>query len=255
MGTTPKTVSIPQQTNQFDLPTNESDLIDMESPDPNAAGTLGRNTSASKTSFTTANGDGLTFDPFSLNLFDEIQLIIERKPLPVVAEVVVEDEEPLIEVKEEPSPEFFMYDVPDSMKPTSILLEVIEQIETLKENLQPMRDRESDLLNCIKQLKRGGDADKIYSCSFTLETLVTLLKTSLDHENELKDKSSKQSKSIFHLKQQLADVRSKNELLEATNITLRQELNTVHVDREVLQRRSEYLIRQLDEIRAMHNSD
>ena len=32
--------------------------------------------SQSKTSFTTANGDGLTFDPFSMNIFDEIDQII-----------------------------------------------------------------------------------------------------------------------------------------------------------------------------------
>jgi len=32
-----------------------------------------------KTSFTTANGDGLTFDPTSLNIFDEIQAIIDEK--------------------------------------------------------------------------------------------------------------------------------------------------------------------------------
>jgi len=32
-----------------------------------------------KTSFTTANGDGLTFDPSSLNIFDEIQEIIDSK--------------------------------------------------------------------------------------------------------------------------------------------------------------------------------
>jgi len=32
-----------------------------------------------KTSFTTANGDGLTFDPSSLSIFDEIQAIIDEK--------------------------------------------------------------------------------------------------------------------------------------------------------------------------------
>jgi hypothetical protein len=32
-----------------------------------------------KTSFTTANGDGLTFDPSSLSIFDEISAIIDQK--------------------------------------------------------------------------------------------------------------------------------------------------------------------------------
>ena len=32
-----------------------------------------------KTSYTTANGEGLTFDPEGLSIFDEIQMIMERK--------------------------------------------------------------------------------------------------------------------------------------------------------------------------------
>lgn len=32
-----------------------------------------------QTSFTTANGDGLTFDPESLNIFDQVQLIIDGR--------------------------------------------------------------------------------------------------------------------------------------------------------------------------------
>ena len=90
----------------FDLTGNDSDLIDLYSsvPDPRGeqaeagqhpeeldpeppeeppAELTKEDSSASqtisKTSFTTANGDGLTFDPFSLNIFDEIALIIEGR--------------------------------------------------------------------------------------------------------------------------------------------------------------------------------
>ena len=118
-------------------------------------------TGASKTSFTTANGDGLTFDPFSLNIFDEIQLIIddrEAEHKAAVKELESKQEEkpeiePVAPVEEE---EYFeMDDVPDHLKPTSILLEIMEQMEELKENLVPLREREKDLSNCIKQLNRG----------------------------------------------------------------------------------------------------
>jgi len=61
--------------------------------------------------------------------------------------------EPVAPVEEE---EYFeMDDVPDHLKPTSILLEIMEQMEELKENLVPLREREKDLSNCIKQLNRG----------------------------------------------------------------------------------------------------
>lgn len=36
-----------------------------------------------QTSFTTANGDGLTFDPESLNIFDQVQLIVDGLDEPV----------------------------------------------------------------------------------------------------------------------------------------------------------------------------
>ena len=68
----------------FDLQGNDTDLIDLEtnpiqytasfktSEDTTPSLTKTESSGPSKTSFTTANGDGLTFDPFSLNIFDEI---------------------------------------------------------------------------------------------------------------------------------------------------------------------------------------
>ena len=35
-----------------------------------------------------------------------------------------------------------MEDVPDHLRPTAILTEVIEQMESLKENIQPYRERD-----------------------------------------------------------------------------------------------------------------
>ena len=106
-----------------------------------------------------------------------------------------------------------MDDIPDNLKPISIILEIIEQLETLKEDLQPLREKDTELLNCIKQINtfnvpKPGDInfqDKIYSCSYTLESLVGHLKTSLDKEDSAQEKIQSQSKSIYHLKMQLAE--------------------------------------------------
>lgn len=45
-----------------------------------------------------------------------------------------------------------MDDIPEHLRPTSILLEIIEQLETLKEDLLPLKERDVELLNTIKQI-------------------------------------------------------------------------------------------------------
>lgn len=100
-----------------------------------------------------------------------------------------------------------------------MLIEVIQQIEQLKENLLPLQERDEELIECIKQLKRSqtspGFQDKIYTCSHTLEAVVTHLRSSLDREEVLKEKIYQQSKSITHMKAQLAESKAKSQLLES----------------------------------------
>ena len=77
-----------EEKKDLDVEVNDTDLIDLDSNE-------GKNQENEeykevtleeeehppvvKTSFTTANGDGLTFDPSSLSIFDEIQAIIDEK--------------------------------------------------------------------------------------------------------------------------------------------------------------------------------
>jgi len=51
-------------------------------------------------------------------------------------------------------------------------------------------------------------SNKIYSCSYTLETLVEHLNKSLNLEDTLNEKVGSQRKLIYHLKQQLVDQKS-----------------------------------------------
>jgi len=46
--------------------------------------------------------------------------------------------------------EFVMTDLPDGLEPTSILLEAIENIENLRENIQPLKERDLELKHAIK---------------------------------------------------------------------------------------------------------
>ena len=53
-------------------------------------------------------------------------------------------------VAEEPQPveeEFVMDDVADTLNPASLLLEISQHIEDFREELQPMRERDRELLN------------------------------------------------------------------------------------------------------------
>jgi prefoldin subunit 5 len=45
-----------------------------------------------------------------------------------------------------------MDDIPEHLKPTSIILEIIEQIENLKEDILPLKERDEELRNSIKQI-------------------------------------------------------------------------------------------------------
>jgi uncharacterized coiled-coil DUF342 family protein len=81
--------------------------------------------------------------------------------------------------------DFIMSDIPDHLQPTSIIMEVHEQISDLRDNITNFRERDDELRNCIKDLKMSN---KIYSCSYTLETLVEHLNKSLNMEDTLNEK-------------------------------------------------------------------
>ena len=57
---------------------------------------------------------------------------------------------------DEEEPEFEMEDVPDNLDPTSILLEVANQIELLKDSLIPLKERDEELKTVIMKLGQSG---------------------------------------------------------------------------------------------------
>lgn len=98
-----------------------------------------------KASFITCNGDGLYFDDPDgrISIFDEIQLIIDRKDEEFEATVATRQEASQTERKVSMVPgqgeeEFTIDDVADNLNASSMLVEIIEQMEQLKENLQPL---------------------------------------------------------------------------------------------------------------------
>jgi len=82
-------------------------------------------------------------------------------------------------------PEFSIEDLPEHLRPSSLLVEVFEQLSGLKDSIISTKEKENELQKCIKQLE---SKDKIYSCSYTLETIVQQLNSSLNNEDILKEK-------------------------------------------------------------------
>ena len=146
------------ESNNFDLTPNDSDLIDLDSQQVTYQADFSRGgeeaedlhlqqpmTSAGGTpvqsSYTTCQGDGLLIDPSKPSVFDEIQDIIDGKDEApkVVKKLNVEQKNDPFDISnlqhEEQAPEFNLEDIPENLKPTSILLEVIDQVERLKEDL------------------------------------------------------------------------------------------------------------------------
>ena len=87
-------------------------------------------------------------------------------------------------------------------------MEVAQQIEDLKAQIEPLRERDEELKSVIRKLgqrhaaapARHGVTDRIDSCSHTLETLVKQLQRSLENEEALKAKIAEQKSSFYHLK-------------------------------------------------------
>lgn len=84
----------------------------------------------------------------------------------------------------------------------------MRQIEDLRDQIMPLRERDEELKSVIKKLGaangksslRRGVTDRIDSCSHTLEILVKQLQSSLENEEALKAKIAEQKNSFYHLK-------------------------------------------------------
>jgi hypothetical protein len=102
----------------------------------------------------TANGDGLEFDKRLPSIFEDIKSIKsnqQAKP----NKVTISDEEGLT-----------LDQVPkDTIRPLTILIEAISNLDNLRSDLQAARLREEEFANVLKSIKFS---DQILTCSHTL---------------------------------------------------------------------------------------
>ena len=88
---------------------------------------------------TTANGDGLEFNPYLGSIFDEIERIKES----------LNEGETFVKRKNSFDEEIKMEDIPEHLKPTSIIIEVVNALEELKVKMKEVSDKEEEITNVI----------------------------------------------------------------------------------------------------------
>lgn len=87
-------------------------------------------------------------------------------------------------------------------------MEIVNQIEDLKESLIPLKERDEELKSVILKLGQSNQnlsnnstyITRIDTCSHTLKVLVTELQKSLENELKLKSQIADQKNSFYHLK-------------------------------------------------------
>ena len=72
--------------------------------------------------------------------------------MPSYAEEAKEAEKDNNNPEIETEPEFILEDLPSHLRPTSLLIEVFEQLQGVKDNIITYRERDDELLTCIKKL-------------------------------------------------------------------------------------------------------
>ena len=89
----------------------------------------------------------------------------------------------------DPFSAFSLEDLPSNLKPISLLVEVASTLEQIKQAYKPKLDKEKELEQVIRNLKRGDT--KIFTCSNTLELICGKLQSALEREEILQDKVEK----------------------------------------------------------------
>ena len=78
-----------------------------------------------------------------------------------------------------------MKDVPETLSPLSILVEVCEQLDSLKSDLAEVRQNEEEYASVLKAIKHG---DQIQKCSSTLSLLLTTTQEYASQNESMKAK-------------------------------------------------------------------
>lgn len=97
--------------------------------------------------------------------------------------------------------------------------------------------------------------DKIYSCSYTLETLVGMVKQYMQTDGIMRDKLFKAGKKMHSLKQRLVEEQGKNDKLHRQLEILSSELASRTQEIKQVETKSQYLEKVLAEIRDMQRNE
>ena len=159
--------------------------------------------------FTTSGGDGLSFCTGMPNIFDTIDTIkygSNRLSITSSQETIT-DEDASEFSKTEAVPllndmELTMEELPECIRPISTVIEIVQNLESLKESLRPQSEAEAEFLRVLRQLKLN---EKIFTCSNSLELLVDKYKTQMEERDSMVERLETLEKENFYLKSDLTE--------------------------------------------------
>ena len=209
--------------------------------------------------FTTSGGDGLSFISGEPNIFERIEAIkygSQRLSITSSQEGVT-DEDASDVSKTEPVPllndlELAMEELPESIRPISTLIEIVQHLETLKESLRPQSDAEAEFLRVLRQLKLN---DKIFTCSNSLELLVDKYRTTVDERDSMVERLDTLEKENFYLKSELTEKQAVATYLQEQTKAQGERLDYLQRENKQLTIRLEYVSKQRDESDLMQESE
>ena len=98
-----------------------------------------------------------------------------------------------------------MPDLPENLKPLSLLIEVVHQLQSIKaETIKPLGEVEEEFLSVLRQIK-GNTLDKIFTCSHSLELLLEKYSNYANNCEHLETRIAFLEKENFDLKKELTE--------------------------------------------------
>ncbi|CDW79000.1 UNKNOWN [Stylonychia lemnae] len=181
---------------------------------------------------TTANGDGLEFDKRLGSIFDEIQRIKDQDMKGGVLGIQEEDLG------------FKIEDVPSNLSPLSVLLEVSQTLEQIKQDIMLSNQKEDEYANVLKSIKFG---DYVEKSSETLALMLNKYQSFAQENDEIRQKLDTIQQEKFKVEQDLNILRIDKNLMQQNIVDLDNQLQLYIEQNKRLKTQVDYMRRQREE--------
>ena len=139
-------------------------------------------------------------------------------------------------------------DLPVSLRPISLIMESVYQLEDLKEKLRPRAEMEREYLTVLSDITKNN---KIYSCSHSLELLLNRYTQLVERDEVNSSMLSTLEKENFNLKHLFETGQEEIAHLKGQVERMSDKLRKGEDERKLLQGQLNYIKKQRDEVNQM----